>query len=171
MRSAAVRVFWESAQKPPGGFACAARRYISEKWGFNLVLVCRLAALHQPPGDSGVAGNKSDGVMFKQLAGIGNIWDGYHRAILSCRINCIMCQISRAMSLVRMFRAHVERCHVRGGTGLVDHMCWTTGGQVRRARLRAGSSPFLFVYGDDRVIRYTGADVETGGAEDVQPTE
>ena len=29
MRSAAVRVFWESAQKPPGGFACAARRYIS----------------------------------------------------------------------------------------------------------------------------------------------
>jgi len=22
----------------------------------------------------------------------------------------------------------VERCHVRGGTGLVDHMCWTTGG-------------------------------------------
>jgi len=37
-----------------------------------------------------------------------------------------------------MFRAHVERCHVRGGTRLVDHMCWTTGGQVRRAGLRAG---------------------------------
>ena len=36
------------------------------------------------------------------------------------------------------FRAHVERCHVRGGTGLVDHMCWTTDGQVRRAGLRAG---------------------------------
>jgi len=33
------------------------------------------------------------------------------------------------------------------------------------------SSPFLFVYGDDRVIRYTGVDVETGGAENVQPTE
>jgi len=33
------------------------------------------------------------------------------------------------------------------------------------------SSPFLFVYGDDRVIRYTGADVDTGGAEDVQATE
>jgi len=31
--------------------------------------------------------------------------------------------------------------------------------------------PFLFVYGDDRVIRYTGADVDTGGAEDVQATE
>jgi len=29
-----------------------------------------------------------------------------------------------------MFHAHVERCHVRGGTGLVDHMCWTTSGQV-----------------------------------------
>jgi len=31
------------------------------------------------------------------------------------------------------------------------------------------SSPFLicvFVYGDDRVIRYTGADVGTGDAED-----
>jgi len=28
------------------------------------------------------------------------------------------------------------------------------------------SSPFMFVYGDDRVIRYTGADVDTGDAED-----
>jgi len=27
------------------------------------------------------------------------------------------------------------------------------------------------VYGDDRVIRYTGADVETGGADDIQPTK
>jgi len=27
------------------------------------------------------------------------------------------------------------------------------------------------VYGDDRVIRYTGADVDTGGAEDVQMAE
>jgi len=27
------------------------------------------------------------------------------------------------------------------------------------------------MYGDDRVIRYTGADVDTGGAEDVQATE
>jgi len=33
------------------------------------------------------------------------------------------------------------------------------------------SLPFLFVYGDDRVIRYTGVDVDTGGAEDVQATE
>ena len=36
------------------------------------------------------------------------------------------------------------------------------------------SSPFLvcvFVFGDDRVTRYTGADIETGGAEDDQPTE
>ncbi|QCD96205.1 hypothetical protein DEO72_LG6g907 [Vigna unguiculata] len=31
-----------------------------------------------------------------------------------------------------MCRAHVERCNVRGGPGLVDHRCWTTGGQVRR---------------------------------------
>ncbi|QCE03430.1 hypothetical protein DEO72_LG8g1454 [Vigna unguiculata] len=37
--------------------------------------------------------------------------------------------------------------------------------------LRAGSSPFLFVYGDDRVIRYSGADVDIGGAEDVQAME
>jgi len=29
----------------------------------------------------------------------------------------------------------------------------------------------LCVYGDDRVIRYTRADVDTGGAEDVQATE
>ncbi|QCD82520.1 hypothetical protein DEO72_LG2g2860 [Vigna unguiculata] len=57
----------------------------------------------------------------------------------------------------------------------------TTSGEVRRAGLRAGSfveagpragsSPFLFVFGDDRVIRYTGADVDTGGAEDVQMAE
>jgi len=33
------------------------------------------------------------------------------------------------------------------------------------------SSPFLLVYGDDRVIRYTGADVDTGDAEDAQATE
>jgi len=33
------------------------------------------------------------------------------------------------------------------------------------------SSPFLFVCGDDRVIRYTGADVDAGGAEDVQMAE
>jgi len=29
----------------------------------------------------------------------------------------------------------------------------------------------LFVYGDDCVIRYTGADVDTGDAEDAQATE
>ena len=33
------------------------------------------------------------------------------------------------------------------------------------------SSPFLFVCGDDRVIRYTGADIDTGGAEDAQMAE
>jgi len=33
------------------------------------------------------------------------------------------------------------------------------------------SSPFLFVYGDDRVIRYTGADDDTGDAEGVQAME
>ncbi|QCE09972.1 hypothetical protein DEO72_LG10g1195 [Vigna unguiculata] len=64
--------------------------------------------------------------------------------------------------------------------------------EVRRAGLRAGrfveqdyergafglrswprtNSPFLFVYGDDhdRVIRYTGADVDTGDVEDAQAT-
>jgi len=33
------------------------------------------------------------------------------------------------------------------------------------------SSPFLFVYGDDRVIRYTRANVVTGDAKDAQATE
>jgi len=33
------------------------------------------------------------------------------------------------------------------------------------------SSPFLFVYGDDRVIHYTGADVDIGDAEDAQAME
>ncbi|QCD84170.1 hypothetical protein DEO72_LG2g4520 [Vigna unguiculata] len=59
--------------------------------------------------------------------------------------------------------------------------CDDMSGEVRRAGLRAGrfveagpragSSPFLFVCGDDRVIRYTGADVDTGGAEDAQMAE
>ncbi|QCD94168.1 hypothetical protein DEO72_LG5g2248 [Vigna unguiculata] len=31
----------------------------------------------------------------------------------------------------------LERCCVRGGLWLMDHMCWTTGGQVRRLGLRA----------------------------------
>ena len=31
--------------------------------------------------------------------------------------------------------------------------------------------PCLFVCGDDRVIRYTGADDDTGGAEDAQMAE
>ena len=33
------------------------------------------------------------------------------------------------------------------------------------------SSPFLFVIGDDRMIRHTGADDDTGDAEDAQATE
>ena len=33
------------------------------------------------------------------------------------------------------------------------------------------SSPFLFVYGDDRVIRYTRADDVTGDAEGAHATE
>ena len=33
------------------------------------------------------------------------------------------------------------------------------------------SSPFLFVFGDDCVIRYTRADDDTGDADDVQATE
>ena len=33
------------------------------------------------------------------------------------------------------------------------------------------NSPFLFVIGDDRVIRHTGADDDTGDAEDAQAIE
>ena len=33
------------------------------------------------------------------------------------------------------------------------------------------SSPFLFVIGDDRVIRYTGADDDIGDVVDAQTTE
>jgi len=33
------------------------------------------------------------------------------------------------------------------------------------------SSPFLFVYSDDRVTYYMGADVDTSDAEDAQATE
>ncbi|QCD79251.1 hypothetical protein DEO72_LG1g2890 [Vigna unguiculata] len=65
----------------------------------------------------------------------------------------------------------LERCCVWRGTWLEDQMCWTMGRQVRRAGLRVGSSPFLFVFGDDRVIRYTEADNDTGDAEDAQATK
>ncbi|QCD89626.1 hypothetical protein DEO72_LG4g572 [Vigna unguiculata] len=34
-----------------------------------------------------------------------------------------------------------------------------------------GSSPFLFMYDDDRVIRYTGAGVDADDVEDAQATE
>ncbi|QCD93904.1 hypothetical protein DEO72_LG5g1980 [Vigna unguiculata] len=78
---------------------------------------------------------------------------------------------SRKLWLVHGWWLTCDDMSGEGGMGLVDHMCWTTGGQVRRAGLRAGSSPFLFVYGDDRVIRYTGADVDIGDAEDAQATE
>ena len=37
-----------------------------------------------------------------------------------------------------MFRAHGREMPRAGRYGLVDHMCWTTGGQVRRVGLRAG---------------------------------
>jgi len=33
------------------------------------------------------------------------------------------------------------------------------------------SSPFLFMYDDDRVIHYTGAGVDAGDVEDAQATE
>jgi len=33
------------------------------------------------------------------------------------------------------------------------------------------SSPFLFVFGDDRVIYYTGADDDIGDGEDAKATE
>jgi len=32
----------------------------------------------------------------------------------------------------------LEKCHMWGGTRLMDHMCWTTDRQVCRAGLRAG---------------------------------
>jgi len=36
-----------------------------------------------------------------------------------------------------MFRAHVRDATCGEVRGLEDHMCWTTGGQVRRVGLRA----------------------------------
>ncbi|QCD86176.1 hypothetical protein DEO72_LG3g697 [Vigna unguiculata] len=84
---------------------------------------------------------------------------------------------------VRMFRAHVERCHVQGGTGaggshVLDYgRAGSCEHQIPESKanqlydLKTDNSPFLFVCGDDRVIRYTGADVDTGGAEDVQMAE
>ncbi|QCD99660.1 hypothetical protein DEO72_LG7g944 [Vigna unguiculata] len=71
--------------------------------------------------------------------------------------------------------------YVVGGSHVLDYG-WagphskTTSGQVRRAELRAGrfieagpqagSLPFLFVFGDDRVIHYTGANDITGDVGD-----
>ncbi|QCE11983.1 hypothetical protein DEO72_LG10g3222 [Vigna unguiculata] len=129
----------------PGGWTGCARRSKTQKEGLQrLVLGGEVRSARRTRGSK---------LLFENLApGVTLTW-GYERGRFVCSV------------------LTVERCHVRGGTRLVDHMCWTTSEQVRRAGLRARSSPFLFVYGDDRVIRYTGADVDTGGAEDVQATE
>ncbi|QCE00541.1 hypothetical protein DEO72_LG7g1831 [Vigna unguiculata] len=62
-----------------------------------------------------------------------------------------------------------------GGSHVLDYdragRAGLRAGRFVEARPQAGSSPFLFVYGDDRVIRYTGADVATGDVEDAQATE
>ena len=44
-------------------------------------------------------------------------------------------------------------CCERGGRYLVDHMCWTTGEEVRRVGLRAGR----FVEAGPRESRFVGA--------------
>ncbi|QCE04206.1 hypothetical protein DEO72_LG8g2239 [Vigna unguiculata] len=54
----------------------------------------------------------------------------------------------------------VEQDYERGGYKALGLRSWPR-----------TNSPFMFVYGDDRVIRYTGADVDTGDVEDVQATE
>ncbi|QCE06041.1 hypothetical protein DEO72_LG9g1050 [Vigna unguiculata] len=45
------------------------------------------------------------------------------------RLEAMMLYLDQKMlchERVRMFRLTFERCHMRGGTGQVDHMCWTT---------------------------------------------
>ncbi|QCD96742.1 hypothetical protein DEO72_LG6g1451 [Vigna unguiculata] len=58
----------------------------------------------------------------------------------------------------------------RGDTSEV-HSAGLRAGRLVEAGPRASSSLFLFVCGNDHVIRYTGADVDIGGAEDVQMAE
>ncbi|QCE06799.1 hypothetical protein DEO72_LG9g1813 [Vigna unguiculata] len=154
---------WESyscSDVPPGSILLAARRYGSGKGlapggeevppgGLHWF---RLAALGVAPSD-----NAADYDLFTL------VWR-YKRGRFVCSVLTL------------------ERCCEHEGTWLVDHICWTTGGQIRRVGLRVGRfieagpragmfvSPFLFVIGDDRVIRHTGADDDTGDAEAAQAT-
>ncbi|QCE03879.1 hypothetical protein DEO72_LG8g1908 [Vigna unguiculata] len=65
----------------------------------------------------------------------------------------------------------IEQDYERGGSSRQDHeRVGSCEHQIPEFKANK-YSPFLFVCGDDRVIRYSGADVDTGGAEDVQMAE
>ncbi|QCD93976.1 hypothetical protein DEO72_LG5g2053 [Vigna unguiculata] len=93
-----------------------------------------------------------------------------HIQLLSCGDTS---EVRRAgLRAGRFVEQDYERGDVYKRQRLRDATCGEVrGGWITCVRLRADSSPFLSVYGNDRVIRYTGADVDTGDAEDVQATK
>ncbi|QCD96383.1 hypothetical protein DEO72_LG6g1085 [Vigna unguiculata] len=124
-------------------------------WIFSWVLVCRLAASSLPPGDDGGSGRMECVVTAVVVDLVGSYWYSAWRSTEYCQAVAL---VGESYALSGAWRHGVFRQAVA----------------VRQWRWKcsdAWRSPFLFVCGDDRVIRYTGADVDTGGAEDVQMAE
>ncbi|QCD87572.1 hypothetical protein DEO72_LG3g2109 [Vigna unguiculata] len=135
---------WCVADTAPGGLKVCARR---EELQGGFCNNWHLAVRWDPPGGRGAVNVLLRQTIVLQIMTCGGSYPvtlawGYERGRFVCSVLTL------------------ERCYVRGGMGLVDHMCWTT-----------SSSPFLFLYGDDRVIRYTGADIDTCDVDDAQATE
>ncbi|QCD89185.1 hypothetical protein DEO72_LG4g124 [Vigna unguiculata] len=162
---------------------CQAARRGVEKPRFRLVLVYRLAALGLPPGD----GERHLAARGNPPGDSGEI-GALHASLAPDEGDCTARRSglvspggARCCTMSGLVHGWWLTCDdMRGEVHIQLLSCGDTS-EVRRvglragrfveARPRAGSSPFLFVYGDDRVIRYTGADVYIGDAEDAQATE
>ncbi|QCD86054.1 hypothetical protein DEO72_LG3g575 [Vigna unguiculata] len=147
-----------------------------KKSGLCGVLTHRLAALCLPPGDGEaryclrfqVVKNEEE--PWRRLSarvcapgdrtsarGPCTAW----RLAAGCALPGSVCEIRGLGARWRLVVG--RRCYAMSGRYVVDGSHVLDYGRV--------AHPFCFVYGDDRVIRYTGADVDTGDAEDAQATK
>ncbi|QCE03985.1 hypothetical protein DEO72_LG8g2017 [Vigna unguiculata] len=104
------------------------------------------------------------------------------------RFRLAACRLRQTIMFLSMVHGWWITCDDMSGEVHIQLLSCGDTSEVRRAGLRAGrfveqdykqgdcevfglSPTSLFVYDDDRVIRYTGADVDTGDVEDAQVTE